>query len=75
MTKYWDNDTCNCYCRNPEDCSSGEYFSSVTCKCEAIMARSGFKSAANTEEGLQWPAFTNNLPPHRRRKPIQVPLI
>ncbi|XP_063874984.1 vascular endothelial growth factor C-like [Scylla paramamosain] len=33
-TKYWDNETCNCYCRRPVPCSTGQFFSPVSCKCE-----------------------------------------
>ncbi|KAG0729019.1 Vascular endothelial growth factor A [Chionoecetes opilio] len=30
-SRYWDNDSCTCYCRRPVDCSSGEFFSQVSC--------------------------------------------
>ncbi|KAK8739470.1 hypothetical protein OTU49_003339 [Cherax quadricarinatus] len=41
LTKYWDNDSCNCYCRRPEECSSGQYFSQISCRCETIASRIG----------------------------------
>lgn len=33
-TKYWDNDSCTCFCRRPVDCSTGEFFSQASCRCE-----------------------------------------
>lgn len=33
-TKYWDNESCNCYCRRPVSCSTGQIFSPLTCQCE-----------------------------------------
>ncbi|KAG7166484.1 putative vascular endothelial growth factor 2-like [Homarus americanus] len=50
-TKYWDNDSCSCYCRKTQPCGSGEIFSQVSCKCEQLASRSGFGFPENNEEG------------------------
>lgn len=50
-TKYWDNNTCSCYCRKQSDCGSGEYFSQTSCSCERLAARSGLVSSAS--EGIE----------------------
>lgn len=77
-TKYWDNQTCNCYCRKPQECSSGEYFSPVSCSCERLEARSGFVASHGRREGDLRPdtslAPTSSVLHNGRHKPTRVPL-
>ncbi|XP_071543635.1 uncharacterized protein [Panulirus ornatus] len=78
-TKYWDNDTCNCYCLKNQDCSSGEFFSQTSCRCETPSSRSAFSFPANTNEDL--PSFASSQRSSRpgsfkprRRRPVRVPV-
>lgn len=69
-TKYWDNDSCACYCRRVVECGSGEYFSHTSCKCERLVARGGF-AVDDVEDGIErWRPFER---PHRGR-PVRIPL-
>lgn len=49
-TKYWDNESCNCFCRRAADCGTGEIFSQTTCGCERLGARHGL---VRGEEGTE----------------------
>ncbi|XP_068201101.1 uncharacterized protein [Palaemon carinicauda] len=61
-TKYWDNHSCNCYCRKTIDCGTGEIFSQTTCSCERLGARHGLIRGEVTGTT------------RRRQKPIRVPI-
>lgn len=69
-TKYWDIDSCACYCRRTMDCSTGEFFSHTTCGCERLAARGGFPVVAGEGD------FQRRRPFERpqRRRPVRIPL-
>nr|WKC15549.1 vascular endothelial growth factor b-like protein [Scylla paramamosain] len=68
--KYWDNDSCACYCRKPVDCGTGEFFSQDSCNCERLVARGGF--AVDTVEGHVERSRPFERP--SRRRPVRIPL-
>ncbi|XP_045102943.1 uncharacterized protein LOC123499240 [Portunus trituberculatus] len=63
--KYWEKDSCACYCRKPVECGTGEFFSQDSCKCEQLVARGGFP--VETIEG-----HVEGRP--SRRRPVRIPL-
>ncbi|KAK3881823.1 hypothetical protein Pcinc_013755 [Petrolisthes cinctipes] len=84
-TKYWDNASCNCYCRRPLDCSTGQFFSHESCKCEEVVGRSGLRGPTVEDTFLTLQPVPivpfrrgggGGVIPFtpRRRKPVRVPL-
>lgn len=75
-TKYWSDETCSCYCRKPQACGSGEYFSQVSCRCEHLAGRSGivFGDAEEPIFERARPAFSTRISRDRNhhRKPVRV---